>query len=218
MINLNSLLRYKEIENLGYDTVYVEKPVADLVDFDWKNILDEPPENNSKETLSELKLISKETLNRTNEDIRLVKIIDQDPDKLFIEITNQYDLEYPQAKIEEFYFLIKPIILNIKSLWNRPRPAQLAKYFNIPIDVIVTDTHHTAAYPSGHTVYSKLVSLVIKDTYPQISYGKLNKIVDQTAKARIMQGVHYPSDNRASLQLMQVLFDKLQPRLNYYER
>jgi hypothetical protein len=213
MINLNSLLKYNEIENLGYDTVYIEKPVADLVDFDWKNILDKPPENNSKETLSELKLISRETLNRTNKDIELVKIIDQDPDKLFIELTDSYNLKYPSAKIEEFYTLIKPIIFNVKSLWNRPRPAQLAKYFNIPIDIIITDTHHTAAYPSGHTVYSKLVSLIIKDLYPKISYSKLNKIVDQTAKARIMQGVHYPSDNMASIKLTQFLFDKLQLKL-----
>jgi hypothetical protein len=213
MINLNSLLRYKEIENLGYDTVYIEKPVADLVDFDWKSILEKPPENHSKETLSELKLISKETLNRTNKDIELVKIIDQYPEKLFMAITDKYSLKYPAEKVEEFYSLIKPILLNVKSLWNRPRPAQLAKYFNIPIDVIVTDTHHTAAYPSGHTAYSKLIALIVKDTYPQINYGELNKVVDQTAKARIMQGVHYPSDNMASLQLVQFLFDKLQPKL-----
>lgn len=213
MINLNSLLKYNEIENLGYDNVYLEKPVADIIDFNWKDILEAPPENTSQITLAELYSVSKASLNRTSEDISLVKIIDRNPDKLFIELTKEYNVEYPQSRIEDFYSIIKPVLLNIKSLWNRPRPAQLAEYFNIPIDVIITDTHHTAAYPSGHTVYSKLVALIIKNLYPQISDNKLNKIVNQTAKARIMQGVHYPSDNLASLYLSQVLFNKLKLKI-----
>lgn len=213
MINLNSLIKYKEIESLGYDTVYIEQPVPDIVDFNWKKILEAPPSNISKETLLELQVVSRSTLNRNNKDIELVERIDQDPDSFFIELLNQYNLEYPYPRILEFYRIIKPIILNIKSLWNRPRPAQLAKYYNIDINVIVTDTHHTAAYPSGHTVYSSLVSHIINHHYPEVDKKKLDALVKNTAKARVLQGVHYPSDNDASIKLTKFLFNKLKDQI-----
>jgi hypothetical protein len=213
MINLNSLIKYKEIESLGYSTTYIEQPVPNIADFDWKKILEAPPSNMSKETFLELQLISRATLQRTSEDTKLVEIIDQDTDSVFIELLNQYGLEYPQSKILEFYSIIKPIILNIKSLWNRPRPAQLAKYYDLNIDVIVTDTHHTAAYPSGHTVYSSLISHIIQYYYPTVDKKKLESLVKDTEKARILQGVHYPSDNLASIKLTKFLFNKLKERI-----
>lgn len=213
MINLNSLLKYGEIEKLGYDTVYLEKPVADIVDFDWKNILPSPPSNTSKQTLAELGVVSKATLNRSKKDIELVHKIDQDPESYFIDLAKEYDVEYPINSFKEFYRVIKPILLNVKGIWNRPRPAQLAKYYNIPIEVIVTDTHHTASYPSGHTVYSSLIAMILKHYYPTIDQRKLDILVDNTAKARVLQGVHFPSDNKASIQLTKVLFNKLKDKI-----
>lgn len=209
MIDLNSLLRYDEIKNLGYDTIYLEQPVADIVYFDWKNILEPPPPNTSKQTLTELQTVSSATFNRNKKDIDLVHRIDQDPDSYFIDLTDEYKLSYPVSSIQEFYSIIKPILLNIKGIWNRPRPAQLAKYYNIPIDVMVSDTHHTASYPSGHTVYSSLVALILKHVYPVIDQRKLDILVNNTTKARVLQGVHFPSDNKASIKLIKFLFNKL---------
>lgn len=213
MINLNSLFKHNEIEKLGYDTVYIERPVPDIVSFNWKNILAAPPSNASKQTLAELEAVSKATLNRSKKDIELVHTVDQDPDSYFIDLAKEYRVEYPADSIKEFYGVVKPILLNIKGVWNRPRPAQLAKYYNIPLEVIVTDTHHTASYPSGHTVYSSLVAMILKHHYPAIDQRKLDILVGNTAKARVLQGVHFPSDNRASLQLTKVLFNKLKDKI-----
>ena len=213
MINLNSLLKYGEIEKLGYYTGYAELPVSDIIDFDWRTILSEQPSNTSKQTLSELELISNSTFNRTDQQVELVNTIDQDPDSYFIKLTQEYKVEYPTESIKEFYSIIKPVLLNIKGIFNRPRPAQLAKYYNIPIKVIVTDTHHTASYPSGHTVYSCLISKILKHHYPKIDQRKLDILVSNTAKARVLQGVHFPSDNKASLLLTEVLFDNLKDKI-----
>lgn len=213
MINLNSLLKYGEIEKLGYDTVHIEKPIADIVDFNWKNILRAPPSNTSKQTLSELMVVSQATLNRDKGDIELVHKMDQNPDSYFVDLAQEYKVEYPINSIKEFYGVVKPILFNVKSIWNRPRPSQLAKYYNIPLEVIVTDTHHTASYPSGHTVYSSLIAMILKHHYPIIDQRKLDILVGNTAKARILQGVHFPSDNQASLQLTKVLFNKLKDKI-----
>lgn len=213
MINLNSLLKYGEIEKLGYYTGYAELPVSDIVDFDWRTILSEQPSNTSKQTLSELELVSNSTLNRNDQQVELVNTIDQDPDSYFIKLAEEYKVHYPEDSIREFYSIIKPILLNVKGIFNRPRPAQLAKYYNIPIKVIVTDTHHTASYPSGHTVYSSLVAKILKHHYAKIDQRKLDILVANTAKARVLQGVHFPSDNKASIQLTKFLFEKLREKL-----
>lgn len=213
MINLNSVFKHREIENLGYDTVYNQHPVPSIVDFEWKNILTSPPSNTSKQTLNELELVSKSTLNRSDSDVALVNRIDQDLDSFFIDLTTEYRVEYPYDSIKEFYYVIKPILMNLKGQWNRPRPAQLATFYNIDINVILTDTHHTPSYPSGHTVYSSLVALILKNIYPVIDQRKLDILVSNTAKARVLQGVHFPSDNKASLVLTKFLFNKLKDKI-----
>lgn len=216
MVNLSSLLRKSKIDSLGFDTIFLEQPLSKLVDFDWKKILKPPAKNSSQTTIEELLLISKTTKNRTKKDIELVYNIDQDMDTPFILLLNKYKLKYPQNYIDLFYDIVHPILLNVKGFWNRPRPNQLAKLYNINIDLIKTDTTHTAAYPSGHTVYTSLVASILKDIYPQIDQKKLENIVLETARARVMQGVHYPSDNQASLIFTKFVFNKLNPKLRKY--
>ena len=213
MINLNALIAYKQLESLTYDTVLLEQPVPDIVDFDWKKILLPHPSNTDNTTIKELNIISKKTQNRTRQDVEKIHIIDQDLDYYFIELLKSYNIKYPQKIIDDFYSIIRPILLNIKMIHNRPRPAQLAPFYNIDINVIVTDTHHTASYPSGHTVYSSLVSNILKDMYPKISKKLLDNIVDDTADARVSQGVHFPSDNNASVKLVQYMYNKLKEKI-----
>lgn len=215
-MDLSSILLRDKIESLSFDTVYLEKPMSHLIDFDWKNILPKPPANTSQETKQELLLISKETSKRSKQDIELIHNIDLDLDSPFIKLLNKHKLFYPQRYIDLFYDIVYPVLINIKNYWNRPRPNQLAKLYNIDIDLIVTDTIHTASYPSGHTVYSTLVANILKDIYPEIRPKELDAIVLETAKARIIQGVHYPSDNRASITFSNIIYKKLQPKLRKY--
>ena len=210
------ILHKDKIDSIGYDTVYLEKPMSNLIDFDWKKILKPPALNSSKETLKELSIVSAATKNRTSKDIELVHNVDVDMDTPYILLLQRYNLQYPQNYIDLFYDIVRPVVLNIKSYWNRARPKQLAELYNIDIDVILTDTHHTASYPSGHVVYSSLVGNILHDMYPEISKKELDNIVLETARARVLQGVHYPTDNQASLKFTKYLFYKLYPQLKRY--
>jgi hypothetical protein len=209
-MNILHLLHKDKLDSLGYDSIYLEKPIPNIAqDIDWKNILENPPANISKTTLQELQLLSRLTIGRTEDQKRLVLNIDKDMDTPFELLCKSYGVNYPKSLIDAFYDIVRPILLNTKAYYNRPRPNQLSEYFNLKIDVIVTDTHHTASYPSGHTVYTKLVSLILKSKHPQIDQNKLDNIVNTTAKARMLQGVHYPSDNQASLVFSTALFNYL---------
>jgi hypothetical protein len=204
------------IDSIGYETVYLEQPISKLIDFDWKKILQDPPRNSSQTTKNELVFISKNTKERTHQDIELIYNVDMDLDKPYELLCKKYRVEYPHNYISLFYDIVLPVLLNTKKYWNRARPKQLAELYNIDIRVILTDTHHTAAYPSGHTVYSKLVANILHFIYPQIKQTELDNIVLQTARARVMQGVHYPTDNKASLIFSNFLFDSLNPKLRKY--
>ena len=208
--------KYNKINDIGFETIYLEKPISNLIDFDWKNILNPPPKNTDQKTIDELVFLSGETKKRTNRDIELIHNVDLDLNKPFIILANKYNVKYPQNYIDLFYDIIYPVLINTKNYWNRARPKQLADIFNIKIDTIITDTIHTASYPSGHTVYSSLVAHILKDLFPRINTKDLDYIVLETARARVMQGVHYPSDNNASSIFTKFLFEKLNLKLKRY--
>lgn len=212
-MNLYTLFKYEKIEKLGYDTIYLEKPMSSLIDFDWRAILSPPPKNSENSTIKELKFISQETLNRSKQDEKQILVIDKELDYLFIELLSEYRLKYPQNYINLFYHIVRPLLYNTKAYWNRARPNQLAKLYGIDINVLTTDTHHTASYPSGHVVYASLVANILKDMYPQIDSKKIDNIVLLVAEARVKQGVHFPSDNKASTIFSKFVYNKLNPKL-----
>lgn len=215
MNNLNLILKNNQIKNLTYDTVVTERPMSNIVDFDYKTILDPPPENTSTKTRKELELISNYTSERTARDLKLVFGHDEDMDQYYEALLNKHGLPYPRRYIYLFYDIVEPILMNIKSYWNRPRPSQLAVFYGIRIDTIMTDTIWTASYPSGHTVYSRLVANILAKMYPELK-NKLDQIAEETGIARIKQGVHYPSDNEASIIFSDFVHEKLHSKLVKY--
>ena len=208
-MNLALVFLYDKIEKLRYNSVSLESPVPDIISFDYKTILDAPLSNTDPKTLKELKFVAKSTFNRSDAEIEKIHNIDRDLDSPFIYLLSRYGLEYPQEYIGRFYNIVEPVLMNIKHYWNRPRPVQLSKLFNISIDPIATNTVHTPSYPSGHTMYSKLVANILKHHYPQIENKILDNIVYDTARARVMMGVHFPSDNQASILLANYVFKNL---------
>jgi len=87
-MNLNQLLLDKKINNLGYDTLFLEKPVSTLIDFDYKQILSAPPKNDDTATIKELKLVAQATKNRSKKDIELIYNIDKDLDDIGVYFFN----------------------------------------------------------------------------------------------------------------------------------
>jgi len=215
-MRLSYFLNTDKIDSIGFETIYLERPLSNLVDFNWKNILEPPPKNTSDQTRKELLLLAKETKNISLKNIELIHRVDQDLDTPFILLLDKYNLKYPKNYIDLFYDITYPILINTKNYWNRARPKQLANIFNIDINTIITDTIHTPSYPSGHTVYSKLVANILKDIYPKISTKELDYIVLEVARARTIQGVHYPSDHKASIKFSDYIFKQLNSKLRKY--
>ncbi len=152
----------------------------------------------------ELNQISKLTNSRTYQELDLVYTVDKEPLDLFRKFLKTKALSFPQHKFNSYYNIIEQYMYALKYYHNRARPEQLAPYYNLDIKVMFTETHHTPSYPSGHTMYSELAAHVLADQYPEHK-NKFFELSNYCGLARILQGVHYPSDNDAS----KIVIDKL---------
>jgi len=204
-INNNYL---SKIDNIKYCDYLIEYPLSDIIKFNWKNIISEPKTNSSPETYKELLQISKLSNNRNQEDIDLIYSIDSNANFLIYKTIEKYNLKFSKELFQEFYSIIKPLVWNTKFYYNRPRPYQLANFYDINIDVIETLTHHTPSYPSGHTVYTCLAALILSKMYPKLT-SEFENIVKITTECRVKQGVHFFSDCEASIELTKFIYKNL---------
>ena len=184
-----------------------EEKVSKLISIDWKNVLPDPPKNNSKTTRDELLELSKLTKNRTKEQLDLVMIVDKRVEDLFIPYLEKANLDFPKKTIEKLYKTIfYPVFMNLKWQYNRPRPYQLGPMLGIKIDHVETETHHTPAYPSGHTAYGAMLASFLSEIYPSHS-SDFYKLANLVGMARKLQGVHYESDNSSAMVIASAIWE-----------
>lgn len=199
-----------DIDDLRYTNQIKTYSLPKIIDFNWQNILETPPSNGSKQTLDELIYVANLTLKRTPQELELIRKIDDDPSFPIQETCKIYNVDFPKEIFNQWYINTKNLIYAIKYHFNRPRPQQLANFYNLKIDAIDSDTAHTPSYPSGHTVYAKLAANIVLANYPNIGItDSLNTAVADVAYARCCQGVHFPSDNQASLIVANFIFQHL---------
>ena len=197
----------ESIDNIKFSTdkdfeYWKKNPYPTVVglDIDWKNLIPNPPPNRSEQTKSELRQVQLVSTNRTDVEVKLVYEVDKDPGLIFVPFLENKKLPYPKEEIEAYWSVIYPLVMNLKWFYNRPRPYQLGPKYGMEIKYISTKTHKTPAYPSGHTSYGNLVSLVLSEKYPEYSKS-FQAFALQVGEARVLQGVHYPSDNDAAVKL-----------------
>ncbi len=195
----------QDLDNIGYlaNKVNYHDELYTL-GISIKDIVPPPPSNSSAITERELNQISRLTNSRTYQELDLVYTVDKEPLDLFRKFLKNKALSFPQHKFNSYYNIIEQYMYALKYYHNRARPEQLAPYYNLDIKVMFTETHHTPSYPSGHTMYSELAAHVLADQYPEHK-NKFFELSNYCGLARILQGVHYPSDNDAS----KIVIDKL---------
>lgn len=199
------LLTYKNLRNY-------KKPNP-ILPFDYF-ILSPPPANDSQTTKNELDEVILSASNRSKQAETTILAIDTDPLIIFSSILNTKKLEFPQYKFNVMYDILYSILKELKLFYNRPRPNQIAEFYDLRVNVLHTNSHSTPAYPSGHTAYAKLAELLCIKLFPELT-DELRAATKKVGQARVKQGVHFPSDNIASEYLVENIYDQLD---NLYER
>jgi hypothetical protein len=103
------------------------------------------------------------------------------------------NLEKISSTVEGIIKDTLPLLLKVKYHFNRPRPSQLAVYFDIPLYKYPSLSDTSPSYISGHVFQSHIICEVLGNYYPQ-SYGTFKQIASDIAYSRLYLGLHYPSD------------------------
>ena len=200
------------LKDFRYSQPFVYESGQGILGINWKNILPKPPANDSATTKRELDLVIEAAANRSNKATELVYKVDDDPLHLFYDFLDKRELKYNRSLFEEYYNILESYVYALKYHHNRPRPDQLAPYYNQEVKVIYTSTHQTPAYPSGHTAYAALAAHMLSKKFPEYK-KEFFDLAEQAGTARILQGVHYPSDNVAGMTLAKVIFEEIERKV-----
>tara|TARA_B100001778_G_scaffold270305_1_gene232051 strand:- start:106 stop:726 length:621 start_codon:yes stop_codon:yes gene_type:complete len=162
----------------------------------------QPPDNSSKQTLDELKYLQKQRLNR-----KFVEMHD-DVTKVFSDLAERLGVEFDKDESEKILKESAKYIMELKYKYNRPRPYQVAKFYNMDVTNFNMDSMNTPSYPSGHATQGCLMGKICSDKYPEYrkEFTELGKDIGDS---RIIAKAHYPSDQRYGIKLAETLFDNL---------
>ena len=115
--------------------------------------------------------------------------------KLFSDsLYNLASIEYPKELVNELKVSAKGIIMDLKYHYNRPRPYQLAEYYNIKLGEHVLESMKTPSYPSGHSAQGILIGKVLQTKLP-INTNAFIEAGERISYSRNIGGAHYPSDS-----------------------
>ena len=159
----------------------------------------EKPENDSKTTLEEVKYLA--TL-KTNKEY--VKERD-DVLSSFKPLIETSDANISINEIEKIIKQSVKYIFELKYKYNRPRPYQIAEFYDIDLNGTELDSMKTPSYPSGHAIQGYLIGQVLanKDKSNAELYLSMG---EQVADSRISAKAHYPSDKEYGKKVADVLF------------
>ena len=163
-----------------------------------------PPKNTSIQTYQELLY-----LKDLPEDDNFVEKHD-DIEGVMEEVCKEHNLTFPKDLVKE---LLKSCsMLELKYHYNRPRPFQLAKYYNIKLGEHVMESMKTPSYPSGHSAQGILVGKVLQTKLP-INTDAFIEAGKRISYSRNVGRAHYPSDSRMGEIIGDVMFNHIKHKI-----
>ena len=153
--------KFVDIDSLRHAKVE-EKPV-DNYRGDYKDLrISEPSENTSSETRQELKTMQGMMKGRTSEIEQSVRNHDEKVAYAVEEVLKKNNLKYKESTIKKHATVGSGIVRYYKNKFQRIRPYNLAQALdmdNFDHMLLDSDTMKTPAYPSGHSLQSRLVAM-----------------------------------------------------------
>ena len=176
-----------------------------LKDFNMsKYFTKNPPKNTSLQTYQELLY-----LKDLPEDVDFVEKHD-DIEKIFEEVCKENNVTFPKDLVQE---LLKSCsMLELKYHFNRPRPFQLAKYYNIKLGGNVLESMKTPSYPSGHSAQGILIGKVLQTKLP-INTDAFIEAGKRISYSRNIGRAHYPSDSRMGEIIGDVMYNHIKHKI-----
>ena len=159
----------------------------------------QPPSNDSSTTLDEVKYLSSIKPNK-NVVMKFEEVED---------VVKPYTEELGIGKyVDDVIYESVKFIMTLKYEYNRPRPYQIAEFYNINLNGTETDSMKTPSYPSGHAIQGYLVADILSKHNPS-NTAEYQRLGEDIAQSRIIGKAHYPSDKKYAKKVAKALFKGL---------
>ena len=195
-----------------------EKPVKNY-SGDYKELsIAKPSSNGSDKTYQELKTMQGMFKDRTPEIEKSVKDHDDQVGFAVKEYLKENKLKFREEDINKLADVGSGIVRYYKNKFERVRPYQLAEAMNLDFDhmPLDSDSMKSPAYPSGHSLQSRLIAEYYVEQYPEHKKG-LIEAADECGEGRIYAGWHYPSDHDAAVNLAKQIYPNITMRKSFKE-
>lgn len=200
----------KHLQHLEPNKSFLEKHIPELTKF-------LPPKNSSKATREELNLIV-DYLQDVNKDHNaLARYLSYDTSsvvKPYAKLIVEKELTEAAEIVDNIIDDTIPLIYKLKFYFQRPRPYQLAHPYKLKCFPYQTKSGDSPSYPSLSVVYSKLISYVMGNHFPQ-HYDLLDKIATDIEYSRQYLGLNYTSDIDYSTHIVDTIIKDPEFKVKY---
>ena len=199
-----------EYERLAYYKAKMDYYRSKLQDIDGKIKLQSLlcHEKSHPDNDKEINIIMKEYISkRTQSDIDFFYLTDNNIVIAFQDIITENEMKKEEMDNIILSHKIIDIIMLYKNIYNRARPSQVAPNIinKTNGNLLDSKTANTPAYPSGHAFQAYYLAKILAKKFPK-KKEELMKIANRVSDARIIAGLHYPSDKDFAYCLVDTLF------------
>lgn len=183
--NKDALPKYRAL--ILSEPVVLDMPLDALPEMPY-------PLNDSEQVISELQTI-RDTMDLEPLSDDIMELADEEPLELFRRACTKLSVPYDEDFVPLLVSDLRRYAMALKYVYGRPRPYELAPYFDITIIPTDVDPYEgSPSYPSIHSTIGYGVANYYGFMYPQHAPEFLD-VADTIAMQRVQSGHHYPSDN-----------------------
>jgi hypothetical protein len=112
---------------------------------------------------------------------------------MFRERAERMGVPFDQDAIQQLMESAAVVVTKLKFHFNRARPFQVASILGHPFRPLDTRSGHSPAYPSGHTIQSRLIAHHLAALAPE-HRDEFFDLASIISWSRALGGYHWPSD------------------------
>ena len=127
---------------------------------------------------------------------------------MFETLHKELELEYNREEAKELLRQSSKYIMEMKYKYQRPRPHQIAEFYDINLEGVDLDSMKTPSYPSGHAAQGYLLGMIYSERHPE-HREEFMSLGEDIAHSRIIGKAHFPSDKKFGEELAEKLFNNL---------
>ncbi len=195
-----------------------EKPIKNF-NGDFKKLsITKPSSNGSNATYDEIKELQSMFKNRTPEIEKSVGDHDNEVGFAIKEYLKENKLEFNEKDCDKIAEIGSSIVRHYKNKFERPRPYQLAEAMKMDFDHMPLNSNSmkSPAYPSGHSLQSRLIAEYYSEQYPEHKKG-IMEAADECGEGRVYAGWHYKSDHKAGQKLAEQIYPNIKLKKSFQE-